>query len=384
MTAQYGQRSTLSASELDLHINIEDMIAKYPDPRIELLKRLSGKNFKAEVKSHKYEWSVRDNRPIKARVVNLTVASGATSMIVDTAGVFNVDDTFRKPSGEICVVTAIDGGVNVSFRTLSGTPAALSAGDEVTVIGGATAQGKNADAMVSTGKEDMFNYTQIIEDVVDLSGTEHDALIRGEENSGQLIARKQRELSEKLQNTLIIGARTKNDSMKTYTMGGIKYMIDTYAPENVIDFGGSGTWSADATVIGKLDDAFDKISAKNFDKPVMYVGAKFMRKFKLVQDDLVRTTLANKDRGVGVVDTYLSHLFGNVDVVLLQERAGLMDDLVFMVDESQIGYKAMRNRGWFTTPLAKLGDSYRWQVLGEYTFKMDIPESAVYLHNLGV
>jgi hypothetical protein len=103
-----------------------------------------------------------------------------------------------------------------------------------------------------------------------------------------------------------------------------------------------------------------------------------------VQDDLVRTTLANKDRGVGVVDTYLSHLFGNVDVVLLQERAGLMDDLVFMVDESQIGYKAMRNRGWFTTPLAKLGDSYRWQVLGEYTFKMDIPESAVYLHNLGV
>ncbi|MBV6446316.1 MAG: hypothetical protein IFNCLDLE_02608 [Ignavibacteriaceae bacterium] len=384
MTAQYGQRSTLSASELDLHINIEDMIAKYPDPRRELLKRLNGKNFKAEVKSHKYEWSVRDNRPIKAKVVNLTVASDATSMIVDTAGVFNVDDVFRKPSGELCVVTQVTGGTNITFRTLSGTPEALEAGDDLVVVGGATAQGKKADSMVSTGKEDLFNYTQIFEDVVDLSGTEHAALIRGEENSGQLIARKQLELTEKLQNTLIIGARTKDDSMKTYTMGGIKYMIDTYAPGNVIDFGGSGTWSADTSVIAKLDDAFDKIAAKNFEKPVMYVGAKFMRKFKLVQDDRARTTPTDKSRGVGVVDTYMSHLFGNVDIVLIQERAGLMDDLVFVVDESTIGYKAMRNRGWFTSPLAKDGDSYKWQILGEYTFKMDIPEAAVYLHNLGV
>lgn len=384
MPAQYGQKSTLGASDLDLHINIEDMIKSYPNPRIELLKRLSGKNFKSEVKSHKYEWSTRDNRPIKADVVNLTVADSATSMIVDTAGVFNVDDVFRKPNGEQCVVTQVTGGTNVSFRHLSGVAEALVAGDEVTVIGGATPQGKVADSMVSTGKEDLFNYTQIFEDVVDLSGSENEALIRGEENSGQLIARKQRELTEKLQNTLIMGNRTKDDSNKLYTTGGMKYMIDTYAPQNAIDFGGLSTWSADTSVITKLDDAFDVVANKAFDKPVMYVGAKFMRKFKLVQDDTTRTTLREKARGIGVVDTYLSHLFGEVDIVLLQERAGLMDDLVFIVDESQIGYKAYRNRGWFTKKLAETGDSHRWQILGEYIFKMDIPEANVYLHNLGL
>jgi hypothetical protein len=161
-------------------------------------------------------------------------------------------------------------------------------------------------------------------------------------------------------------------------------MIDTYAAGNVINFGGSGTWATDAGVISKLDDGFDKISAKAFEKPVMYVGAKFMRKFKNVQNDLAQTSLREKARGVGVVRTYLSHLFGDIDVVLIQDRVGIMDDLAFLVDESQIGYKAMRNRGWFTKQMGLDGDRFRWMIAGEYTFKASMPESMVYFHTLGV
>lgn len=384
MSAQYGQRSTLVATDRDLVINIEDQVTNYPDRRIELIKRMSGKNFKKEVMSHKYEWSIRENRPIKAGVVNLTVASDATSMIVDTAGVFNKDDVFRKPSGELCVVTSVTGGTNVAFRHVAGTPEALAAADELVVVGVAAPQGANADSMVVTGKEDLYNYTQIFEDVVDLSGTEHASLIRGDENSGELLARKGKELVEKLQNTIIIGQRAKDDVNKQTFMGGYKYFIDTYASANVVDFGGSGTWSTDAGVIAKLDDALDKISNKVFDKPVIYVGGKFMRKFKTVQDDTTRTTLREKARGIGVVDTYLSHLYGEVDIVLLQEEAGLMDDLILIGDDSQVGYKAMRTRGWHTYPLARMGDGFRWQVLGEYTFKMNTPEAFAYIHNLGV
>jgi hypothetical protein len=383
MSTVYGQKSTLGASDKALYLNIESQVKNFPNPRIELLKRLSGKNFKNEVKSHKYEWSSRDNRPIKAKVVNLTVADNATAMIVDTAGVFNKDDVFRKPSGELCRVTAVTGGTNITFAHLAGTPEALAAGDTVTVISSATPQGANADTMVSTSYEDYYNYTQNFEDVVDLTDVEHNALIRGEENSGQLIARKQRELMEKLQNTLLVGQRTMDHSNKLYTMGGIKYLIDTYAPSNAINFGGN-IWGNDSAVIGKIDDALDILANKAFEKPVMYVGAKFMRKFKFIQDDTTQTTLREKARGVGVVRTYLSHLFGDIDVVLLQERAGLMDDLVFFVDESQVGYKAMRNLGWHTYPLARLGQSFRWQIAGHYTCKVDIPEAAVYMYNLGV
>ncbi len=384
MGSQYGQKSTLTALNLDLHINIEDQIVKYPDARIPLIKRLNGKVFKNEVRSHKYEWSTRGNRPVKALVENGEVASNATELIVDTSGAFNKDDVFQKPDGEQCIVTAVTGGTNITFKHWAGSAESLSKSDELVIIGVAAPQGADADSMVISGKDDLYNYTQIFEDVVDLSGSQHAALIRGDENSAELISRKQKELVEKLQSTLVFGNRVKDDTTKTYSMGGLKYLIDTYAADNVVNFGGSGTWNTDSSVLGKIDDAFDLISNKVEGKPIIYVGPAAMRKLKYVQDDIARTTLKNKKRGIGVVDTYLSHLFGEVDIVLLQNRSGLFNDLIFIGDESSFGYKAYRKRGWFTTPLAKLGDSYRWQVLGEYTAKMDTPESWTYIWNLGL
>jgi hypothetical protein len=181
-----------------------------------------------------------------------------------------------------------------------------------------------------------------------------------------------------------MGIRTKDDARKTTTFGGMKYMIDTYASDNVVDFGGD-IWSSDADVQDAIDDALDIIAEKAFEKPVMYVTPSFMRKFKYIQDDNSYTTASTSEkRGIGVVKKYNSHTFGLIDVVQLQGMSGLMDDYVFMLDESMVGYKAMRNRDWFTSPLAKLGDSYRWQVLAEITFKMDIPQACVYMHNLGL
>lgn len=380
MNAQYGQKSTLGALDSDLHIEIEDLIVKYPDPRRELLKRLSGKNFNKKVTSHKYEWSVRDNRPIKGTLALPLAIDGLVATVAEP-GVFNKDDLIQDENNVQYAVESVAGGVVLSLRVITGTKAALAGGATLKIVGGATPQGADADNMVTTGHEDLYNYVSNFEDVVKLSSQQHASMIRGDENSTQLIARKQMELSEKLQNSIIAGVRTIDYGREVTTMGGMKNMIDTYAPANAIDFGGD-IWSSDSAVISKIDDCLDIISAKAFQKPVMYVGAKWMRKFKFIQDDVVRTDLREKARGVGVVKTYLSHLFGDIDVVLLQERAGLMDDLVFFVDESMIGYKAQIP--WNTYPLAKVGQSYRWQVEGVYTFKMDIPEACVYLHNLGV
>lgn len=386
MSSQYGQRSTLGVSDSNLHIEIEDQITKFPDPRRELIKRLSGKNFKNAVTSHKYEWSTRDNRAVKATLA-LPLAADAYTMTVAEPGVFNKDDIFQDKNGVQYVVESVAGGVVVNFRLLSGTKLALASSSPtekvLKIVGGATPQGADADDMVTGNPADLYNYVSNFEDVVDLSDMEHASLLRGEEGSGALIARKEMELTEKLQNSIIAGIRTKSDAYKVTTMGGMKNLIDTYAPANAIDFGGN-IWASDASVISKLDDGFDIVSAKAFDKPVMYVGSKFMRKFKFIQDDVVRTDLREKARGIGVVKTYMSHLFGDIDVVLLQERAGLMDDLAFIVDESSIGYKPFKGLAWHTYPLARMGQSFRWQVAGVYTFKMDIPESAVYFYNLGV
>jgi hypothetical protein len=379
----YGQGTTFSATDKELYLNIEKEIKKYPSPRIELVKRIG--SFSQPVNSHKLEWSRRDNRPVKTTTA-VAAADSATTIIVATPGVFNVDDLLVKPSGEQVRVTAVSGGTQLTVEAWAGTPEALDIGDEVKRAGMATPQGKNADNMVITGYEDMYNYTTILEDVIDLSGTEHNALIRGQENSGQLIARKQMELAEIWQTQMVIGPRKKDDASKTTTTGGIKFLIDTYAPGNVINFGGSSTWSAtgDSGAMGKIDDMLDKLSAKVFDKPTLYVGSKFMRKFKYLMTDIIRTEQENDTRGIGVVGTYLSHLYGKVKVVLIQERTGFMDNLVFALDESTIGQKAMKGREWQTYPLARLGDSYRWHILSERIVKADNPEALAYATNLGV
>lgn len=379
----YGQGSTFEAGDKQLYLNIAKEIKKYPNPRMELVKRLG--SFDQAVNSHKIEWEARDNRPVKATITE-GAASGGTVIVVDTPGVFNVDDILEKPNGEQCVVESVNGGVQITFRTLAGTPEAVSGGDVVKRIGMASPQGKKADDMVTTGFTGFYNYTTILEDVVHLTGTQHNALIRGLEGSGELIARKQRELAETWQTQLVIGYRTIDSARKVTTTGGIKYLIDTYAPSNVIDFGGSATWSAtgDDGVNGKVDAALDLLSAKVFDKPVMYVGAGFMKKFKYSMSDTIRTDQENDTRGIGVVGTYLSHLYGKIKVVLIQERTGFMNDLVFFVDESDIGHKAMKGRDWQTYMLGRDGDSYRWQILTERTLKMGLPESHAYMHNLGL
>ena len=378
----YGQGSTFDATDKQLYLDIEKEIMKYPSPRIELLKRIGG--FEQAVNSHKIEWSRRDNRPVKALVVNGTT-SGGTVITVDTPGVFNVDDILEKPNGQQMVVEAVGGGTQITFRALSGVAEALAGGQTVKRIGMASPQGKDADDMVTTGYEDLYNYTSILEDVINLSGTEHTSLIRGHENSGQLIARKQQELAEIWQSQMVLGKRTYDPVRKVSTCAGIKQLIELYAPNNVVDFGGTGTWSltGDSGPNGKVDDALDKISAKVFDKPVMYVGAKFMRKFKYSMSDTIRTEQDNDTRGVGVVGTYLSHLFGKIKVVLIQERTGWMDNLVFLVDESGIGQKAKKGREWQTYPLGRKGDSFQWQILSERTVKIDNPESCAMIINLG-
>lgn len=379
--AIYGQQSTFAASDQTLHINIEDQITKYPDWQFPILKRWNSKVFKAPVKSHKYEWTERDLRPVTAKVADATVASDATSFTVDTSGVFNVDDVLRKPDGEQVIVTAVSGGVSLTVSHWAGTEEAMKKDDVVTRIGVASPQGKDADDMVIVGTEDLYNYSQIFEDVVHLTGSQRHALIHGDESASELISRKQKELMEVLQTALLVGSRNKDTADKRYTLGGLKYFIDTYAPDNAINFGGS--WTTDSTVIGKFEDAVEAIASKNGGKPTIYMGYKAMRKFRQIDDDLIRTNRSDKARGVGVINTYLSQL-GELDIVLLRERSGIMNDLIFFVDEEQVGYKAYRNRGWFTEELAKVGDSYKWQVLGEYTAKFATPKVHAYLYNLGL
>lgn len=384
--AQYGQRDVISASDKLKYIDISKNIHKFPDYRKEVIKRLNGSVFGNETpKSDKWEWSTRDNRPLSG-TLGAAYSSGGMFEIAEP-GVFNVDQIIQVDGKQARVTQTTDGGTRVYFSPIAGdTIGALSIGTKVYVVAGGTPHGKNADNMVTTGIEDYYNYLGNFEDVVDLSTTDQASNIRGREKSSKLIANVQSYLVQELQRAIVFGKAYKNSSEKLTTMGGMLDLITRYAPQNILDFGGSSVWSggtASRDVQAKLDAGFDIVAEKAFKKPVMWVSPKFMEKFKHIQADrFYSTTGTSQKRGIGVVRTYDTHTFGTIDVVQLQGLDGLMDDYVFITDESDIGYKPLVD--WRTYKLAKTGQSDRWQVEGQFHFMMGIPQAHVVLTNLGL
>lgn len=388
MQSVYGQKSTFSATDANLHINIEDLVVKYPDYKFPALKRLSGKVFKKEVLSHKYEWTERDLRPISAGVVS-EVGQSAVSVTVDTAGVFNEHDVVENPrTGERLLVTEVSGGVNLTvergFQSTSALGSALIEADTLVRVGVAAPEGAGTRPAISIGADDFYNYTQTYTDTVFMSDSQYKGFVHGDETQTDAIQRIQQELMEGLHLNLFTGRRYRNAAQKVSTMGGLKYFVDTYAPNNVIDFGGAGTWSSDTSVIGKFEDAVQSISDKMGGKPTIYATYSALRKLRLVQDDTVRSTRSDKARGIGVIDTYLSGM-GELDIVQIVDRSGILNNLVFFVDEANVGYKAKKGRGWFTEERPFDGDGHKMAVVGEYTMKVETPKATLaYISNLGL
>lgn len=387
MGAIYGQKSSFSATDGNLRINIEDLIEKYEDFKFPALKRLSGNIFKKDVLSHKYEWSERDLRPIKTTAVNQVSAAAQAVAVVD-AGVFNVNDVIEVVrTGEKLRVTSTEGAGTLPTieRGFEGTLSAIIIeGDSLVRIGKAAPEGAEFGTAITVSGEDIYNYTQVRDDTVEMSDGQYKGFIRGDETQSEGIQRVQQELMEGQHLELFLGNRYRNAAQKISTTGGIKYFTDTYAPDNVIDFGGAATWNSDINALNKFEDAVEKLSDKMGGKPVIYATYKALRKFRLIQDDTIRTQKGDKSRGIGVVDTLLTGM-GELDIVQVIDRTGLLNDYIFFVDEKNVGIKARKGRGWFTEHLPKTKDGHTWSVVGEYTNKFRLPKASLaYVHNLGL
>lgn len=383
----YGQKSSFSATDANLRINIEDLIEKYDDFKFPALKRLGAGIFKKDVLSHKYEWSERDLRPIKAGVTN-QVTAAATAIAVETPGVFNVNDVALNPrTGEKLLVTSVEGGgelINVERGFESTLAAIIIEADTLVRVGKAAPEGAEFGTAITVSPDDLYNYTQIFDDTVEMSDGQYKGFIRGDETQSEGIQRVQQELMEGLHLSLFIGNRYRNAAQKRSTLGGFKYFADTYAADNVIDFGGSGTWASDVNALNKFEDAVEQLSNKMGGKPTVYATYKALRKFRLIQDDTIRSTRSDKARGIGVVDTLMTGM-GELDIVQLIDRTGVLNDYIFFIDETNVGYKARKGRGWFTEELAKTKDGHTWSVLGEYTLKVRLVKASLaYVHNLGL
>lgn len=396
MPAAYGQVSTYSDSSLgNLHISIEDLVGKYPKKDFPLLNRLNGKIFDKEVDNPKYQWKEEVLRPTKDVLESAISSTSATTITATTSGVFNVDDIILIDS-EYMVVTAVSGGVTLTVvRGWNSTAATHLDAATMLRVGVAAPEGADADGPVTQALSDLYNMTQIFEDVVQLTGTEEEAFLyrtnEGNDNASNQITKKQQELMEMLQTAIILGVRNDDTATKRRSMGGIKFLIDTYASANAVSMGGASSWTTEtsSTLSGsgitvaqqKIDDVVQALIYERSKPSAIYAGYKAIRKMMAWDAVKTRTDRDDDTKGYKAPAHYLSQA-GELDIVFVPGDA--LNDAIFIVDESRLGYKAFKNRGWFTERLAKTGDSSKWQVLGEYTVKVSTPKVHGYLHTLGL
>ena len=394
--AVYGQVNSYSNLS-NLHVSIEDLVGKYPAKKFPLLTRLSGKIFEKAVDNPKYEWKEEVLRPTKDTLATALADGVGTTVVATTVGVFNVDDVI-KIENEYMVVTAVatDGVTLTVVRGWESTGAAHAQGSAIYRVGVAAKEGANADGAVTQGLADLYNLSQIFEDVVELSGTEEESFLynvdKGKDNAANQITIKQQELMEALHTSLLLGVRHDDTTAKRRTMGGLKWFIDTYgSAANKIDVGGAASWKTESTDVlsgsgitvaqAKLDDLIQNLVYERSTPTAIYIGYKALRKMMNWDATKFRTERDDKARGYQVPATYISQA-GELDIVQIPGDA--CNDLIFVVDETRFGYKAFNNRGWFTEKLAKTGDSSKWQVCGEYTCKVSTPKVHGYLYNLGL
>lgn len=399
MPAIYGKQTTYDQSDLNtLRVSIEDLVEKYPDKQFPLLKRWDASIFKKPVDNTKYEWKEETLRPVVDAIDMVgNFAQGATTLVVATRGVFNKDDVIQINMEHLIVTAVASDGVTLTvIRGWAGTSdTGHNNEDPVRRIGIAAPDGADADGAVRQPLADLFNHPQTFEDVVEMSGREEASFIYrtkdGGSNSANQITTKHKELAEMLQTALLLGRRHNDPVTERSTMGGLKFFIDNYAPENAVDLGGSSSWTTASTRVPvgnvdytkaqeKLDDLIEKIASERGKPSVIYAGYKAIRAMSLWDIQKVETDRNDKRRGLASIGTYMAQP-GNIDVVHIEGRA--LDDLIFVADEDRLGYKAYKDRAWFTKKLAENGDSNKWQVLGDYTMKVSTPKVHGYLYNLG-
>ncbi len=401
MAAYYGQGNTYASNNNlgNLKISIEDQVGKYPAKKFPVLRRLTSKIFYKEVDNPLYQWKEEVLRPTRDLLGASVSSTTATTVVATTPGVYNVDDVIKVDS-EYMIVTAVAGdGITLTVVRGWNTTAAThttSSSEYIYRVGVAAPEGADADGPVIQPVSNLQNYTEIFEDVVQMSGTEEESWLyrtdEGGDNVSNQIAIKQQELMEMLQTSILVGT-SHDDGVSRRTMGGLKYFIDQYASANAIDLGGYSNWSTQSTDIPstvttmytvaqqKLDDLIEQIVYQRGTPTAIYAGYKSLRHMATWGIDAVRTDRGDKEKGYAIPRTYLSQA-GDLDVVMVPGDA--LSDLIFVVDETRAGFKAYKNRGWSAERLAKTGDSVKYQVLGEYTMKVQTPLVHGYLYDLGL
>jgi len=333
------------------------------------------------VSQTKHEWDEDELNPVtvlaKASGGDLS-AAGMTTLLLSagqqarvTAGTKLKDQLSGKY--EVLQVTARSGVSATVVRGHGGTSAETHAtGATYDIIAHARPQGMAGPKDESVARSRSYNYTQIFSKGIDLTGTalaiEHNGIAK--EDSYQ-IDKRMRELIRELDRTVIMGIRaTANVSDTVYgNMGGL---IDYIKHAT-----GGNTTSTSETLTPSVLNAMAKQVYDDGGTPdIVIVGGLQKQKISAFDKEYRRTTLDSRRAGF-TIEEFVTDLGINLRVVV---DRWVPVDMAIVIDSSRIHIKPLQTRGFFLEKLSKVGDSEKWQIVGEYTMEVKQAGKAHAIH----
>ncbi len=298
-----------------------------------------------------------------------------TGFIVDDASVFQVGDLVRPgQAGEVMLVVAADPDTDIVgvVRGYGGTPAATLADDmELLVIGNAALEGEEAPEARFTSRVRKQNYTQILTEAIEVSGSMQAARAYGiDDEVDYQKQERMRELLRDLENCVINGVAPTTDQQGTSSvrrsMNGMLRLISTnrFEPGAGAIPGGDGAGSDElneAVLNAALREVWEQSSGQI---DTILVGGAQKRRINGFATG-TRAYLPEDETFRDLISVYESD-FGVCRVVMSR---WVPTDTVMLLDSSRIQVMPLQGRSFHFKPLAPAGDAVRGQVIGEYTLE---------------
>lgn len=288
----------------------------------------------------------------------ITNSTTTTSLTVTDATKFQVGQVLcESASAELVWVGAVTTATNVLtiVRGFGGTTPTTH-GSTVTwnIVSVARKEGVDADDSPTTTPTSGYNYSQILEKKIEISGTRQIVTQYGIANEfDREVEKAMRELTLYLENMAFYGGRAAGSGTAARAAGGFGQFIST----NVTSLS-----SSPALTQKNIEDAVQSAWSYGGNPDLIVCGAWALKKIRDMYSPNVRTT-TDETRGGINIDKVLVPPVGELDILV--DRNCPTTNL-YILDTGRVGFVPIRE---FTTEdLAKTGDADKAQVVGEYSF----------------
>ena len=353
-------RTSYSNTDIDVRkiAALIEMVSPEDVPLLTLVGMASAqKLLRAEIFNRKVEWIEDELKPTS---LTLDEALDSSEQGVDVTSGHEtrvVKGSIIRAEDELMWVSSITGSTLTVTRAYAGTTGAAHATAlTMEIVGHAQIEGDPPPTPRTVLTSEPYNYTQIFEDGIHVTGTQLATKQYGiDDEYDYQVAKILKEQMILLERMLIDGLRAVGTSTTARSSGGLRQFVT----EGPADLSGAALTQSDLEAA--LQGRFELVGASAMPKLII-ANAWAKRRITGFYTPFVRTERTDRTGG-SYIDTVETD-FGTLKVML---NRWCPTNRVYLINPDFIGVGAMRGREFYEERLAKTADAIDGHVLGEYT-----------------